>query len=312
MENDRIAPVNENIFNSSQQQESIYTKNLKVNKEKMNFWRFLMYSTKAEIYICEFHNLLYWVSLLEIFLYLIGLALFISSPKNFSEFWAFTTHIIRAILGLIVLKRLPNSSTVIEEVRESENSTLEDIQSKVLQTYKNLLSNNEGRIKPVLTAYFALTIIDIIIDNIIFFFLLHKWSKNEYSLENMIALVLIVTFFSINIIINFNYYLVCNGVYFSWAAGIKFSFPHEMRSPIFLVMFGRLNKLQSMIVKKAKNLYSRAADRFRRGRNENGDNKTRPQNNNVELNVNVHTDNLQNHNANNKNYTYDRPQLHIV
>jgi hypothetical protein len=196
MENDRIVPVNENIFDTNPQQESIYTKNLKNNKEKLSFWSFLMYSTKAEIYICEFHNLLFWVSLLEIFLYLIGLALFISSPKNFAEFWAFTTHFIRAIIGLIVLKRLPNSSTVIEEIREFENSTIEDIQSRILETYKNLISNNEGRIKPILTAYFAFTIIDIIIDNIIFFFLLQKWSNNYYSLENMLALVLIVAFFS--------------------------------------------------------------------------------------------------------------------
>ncbi len=195
MENERIVHISENFFHSNPEAESIYTKNLKINKEKLSFWTFLMYSTKAEVYICEFHNLLFWVSLLELFLYLIGLALFISSPKNFSEFWAFTTHAIRAVLGLIVLRRLPNSSDVIEEIREFENSTIEDVQSQILETYKNLLTKNEGRLKTILKAYFAFTIIDIIIDNVIFFFLLQKWSRNEYSLENLFALVLIVIFF---------------------------------------------------------------------------------------------------------------------
>jgi hypothetical protein len=195
MENERIIPINENFFHSNPQPDSLYTKNLKNNREKLSFWTFLVYSTKAEIYICEFHNLLFWVSLLELFLYVIGVALFISSPKNFSEFWAFTTHAIRAILGLIVLRRLPNSSDVIEEIKEFDNSTIEDVQIKIFENYKNLLSKNEGRVHSFLKAYFAFTIIDIIVDNIIFFFLLHKWSDSNYSLDNIFALILILVFF---------------------------------------------------------------------------------------------------------------------
>ena len=195
MENNRVSIPNENFFHSNPQTNSIYSKNLQNNKEKLSFFSFLMYSTKAEVYICEFYMLLFWVSLLEIFLYLIGLALFISSPHDFSEFWAFTTHLIRAILGLILLKRLPNSSTVIEEVKEFEQSTVEDVQGRILETFKNILTNNKHRLRPLIIAYFVFTIIDILIDNIIFFFLLDKWADNEYSLDNIIALVLIVAFF---------------------------------------------------------------------------------------------------------------------
>jgi len=88
-----------------------------------------------------------------------------------------------------------------------------------------------------------------------------------------------------------------------------------MRSPIFLVMFGRLTKLQSFIVKKAKNLYSRAANRFARTRNEDSGNRSgQHNNNNIEMNVNVNQNmnDLQNNNENNRNYRYDRPQLQIV
>ena len=31
---------------------------------------------------------------------------------------------------------------VIEEVKEFEHSTVEDVQSRILETYKNILSNN--------------------------------------------------------------------------------------------------------------------------------------------------------------------------
>ena len=196
MENNRVELfANQYLPSTIHQTGATYTKNLQNNKEKLSFFGFLMYSTKVEIYICEFHSLLFWVSLLEIFLYLIGLLLFISSPHGFGEFWAFTTHLIRATLGLVLLKRLPNSSTVIEEIKESEDYTVEDVQNRILQIYKNLLTNNKHRLLPIIISYLVFTIVDIIVDNVIFFFLLNKWSDSEYSLHNIFTLVLIITFF---------------------------------------------------------------------------------------------------------------------
>ena len=176
----------------------LYQKNYKTNKEKFQFWKFLMYGTKAEVHINEFYGLLYWVSIMELALFILGLILFFGSPKTFSVFWVFVTHVIRAILGLLLLKRLPCTYQVIEELKEYENSSIEDVENQIIQLYKNLLSNNESRIRPVLIWYFVFTIIDIIIDNIIFFFLLQQWNNSLYGLQNIISLIMIVAFFSNN------------------------------------------------------------------------------------------------------------------
>ena len=69
--------------------------NKKTNKDKVGFFKFLIYSTKAEIHITSFKDLLFWLSISEIFLFIISEMLFFSSPGTFYIFWAFITHLIR-------------------------------------------------------------------------------------------------------------------------------------------------------------------------------------------------------------------------
>jgi len=170
-------------------------KNKKINIEKIGFFKFLIYSTKAEIHINSFKDLLYWISLLEIFLYLLSILLFISSPSNFYIFWTFTTHCVRGLIGLIVLFRIPDSHLAFENIENFDSTSIETLQEQMVSNYFKILQDNESRIKPLLTVYFIFTIINIIVDNIIFFYLLTKWNNQEYSLVNIIALLLIVVFF---------------------------------------------------------------------------------------------------------------------
>jgi len=170
-------------------------KNKKINIDKIGFFKFLIYSTKAEIHINSFKDLLFWISLLEIFLYILSILLFISSPSNFYLFWTFTTHCVRGVIGLVVLFRIPDSHLAVENIESFDSSSIETLQEQMVTNYFKLLQDNESRIKPLLIVYFVFTIINIIADNVIFFFLLMKWNDQEYSLANIIALFLIVVFF---------------------------------------------------------------------------------------------------------------------
>lgn len=183
---------------------NLLAKNLKVNKEKIEFWKFLMYSTKAEVHIHEFQSLVYWVSIMECFLFVVALALFISHPIMFAILWCFITHLVRAVLGFLLLSLMPTTHDVIENIKEFGDSSIGDIENQILLEYKKLLNSNEGKMKPVLIAYFIFTIIDIIIDNVIFFFLLQKWTNIEYNFQNIIVLVMIVCFFCMNSLYNFS------------------------------------------------------------------------------------------------------------
>lgn len=149
----------------------VYNKNKKINNEKISFFKFLMYATKAEHMIEEFQDLLYWVSIFESLLFVICILLFIMHPLTFGPFWAFITHAVRAALGFIILHRLPATHLVIDNLNDFEESSIEQIENQIVENYRTLIANNEGRLKIITIVYFVFTIINIIIDNILFFFL---------------------------------------------------------------------------------------------------------------------------------------------
>jgi hypothetical protein len=196
--NNNLARNIEDNSNELQRMNLLIKNNKIVNQDKVGFFKFLIYSTKAEIHLNSFKGLLYWVSLCEIFLYILSILLFISSPNSFYIFWTFTTHLIRGIFGMIILFRIPDSYMCLENIEKYDSSSIESLQRDLTSNYFQILSENESRIKPFLITYFIFTIVNCIIDNIIFFYLLIKWEYQEYSLANIFGLLLIIVFFSNN------------------------------------------------------------------------------------------------------------------
>lgn len=164
------------------------------NEEKYLFFKFLLNVTKGEIIINDFISNLFWVSILELFLFIIGIVLYASSPSEFDLFWTFATHVLRAIIGFWLLNKLPRTHILVEELNEIENLGIIEIENEILHKMRRIM-NESSCVKILLVFYFVFTIINIIIDNIVFFVLQQRWMHTEYALENIIALVIIVTFF---------------------------------------------------------------------------------------------------------------------
>jgi hypothetical protein len=100
------------------------------------------------------------------------------------------------MIGFILLKNLPNTSDLIENLKDIENASTQDIEDIFIMKYKSMLTDKNRNIKCWLIIYFIFTIIDIIVDNVIFFVLLQWWTISTFSFKNYIGLVLIVAFFS--------------------------------------------------------------------------------------------------------------------
>lgn len=174
---------------------SIAEQNKEKNREKYLFFKFLMYNSKIEINFESFMGNIYWISLLEGSIWILQWALFLSSPSSLAVVWFFLPHLARAIVGFIILRNLPNTFQVIENLRDYENQSLDDIQNQMLNNFKGLLANNEAKLQPWLISYFVLTIIDLIIDIVMFFVLLNMWGRNGYEFTNVIILASVIIFY---------------------------------------------------------------------------------------------------------------------
>ena len=124
--------------------------------------------------------------------------MFLSFLSYASQFWRnifFIGHAVRGIISLLILKYLPTTSSVIESLSDFENESLEAIHNKIYEQYKKLLVQNESRIRPSMYAYWIVTVIDFLIDIIIFFVLLHEWGDKDYNFRNIATLIIITILF---------------------------------------------------------------------------------------------------------------------
>lgn len=180
---------------ASNSNQNIYEKNKTLNKQRIGFFTFLMNSTKGEMAFDEFQKVLCWNGILEIFLFFICFVLFISSPSQFWRNIFFIIHAARGILSLLILTYLPTTSSVIESLDGFEDQELPTIHSKIFNGYKQLLIQNERKIRPLMYGYWILTVIGFLIDIIIFAVFLHEWGDDDYNFRNIVTLIIIVLLF---------------------------------------------------------------------------------------------------------------------
>jgi hypothetical protein len=186
---------NDPNINISPSERKIYEKNKELNKQRIGFFTFLMNSAKGEMAFDGFQKILFWNGIFDMFLFFICFCLFCSYASQFWRNIFFVGHAIRGVVSILILKYLPTTSSVIENLENFENESLPVIHNKIYEEYKRLLLQNERRIRPSMYAYWIITIIDFLIDVIIFFVLLHEWGDKDYNFRNIATLIIIVLLF---------------------------------------------------------------------------------------------------------------------
>ena len=186
---------NEQNMNISPTVKKIYEKNKELNKQRIGFFTFLMNSAKGEMAFDGFQKILFWNGIFDIFLFFICFCLFCSYASQFWRNIFFVGHAIRGIISILILKHLPTTSSVIENLENFENESLQVIHNKIYEEYKRLLMQNEQKIRPSMYGYWITTIINFLIDIIIFFVLLHEWGDKDYNFRNIATLIIIVLLF---------------------------------------------------------------------------------------------------------------------
>jgi hypothetical protein len=223
----------------------IYAKNLNTNREKFQFYNFLINSTKIEIHIDMLQSYFFWVGILEYFIWLVLLALFISSPSEMQIVWAFFYHNARATLGLFIVKYIPGTHTVIENLREYESSSLDEIQRAMDDNYRSLLGENERTLKPMLIIYLVITVISLLVDFILFWVFALHFNQDGIEHKEFICMIAVIA------------YLIADVVYFSFFLSLDYSFPPDVISAVKKGGIGLFSELKDGISKGFSNVVAR-------------------------------------------------------
>jgi hypothetical protein len=184
--------------------------------------------------------MVYSTSILEIALWIVGLLLFIATPKNFYMIWVLIVHLFKGILGLILLNNLPKTYEIMDSLYKKENLDEEKIIETIDLIIKETFLERWNENKTKLFIYFCFTIFCLLTDTVIFFVQLFLFGNPGYFLMQVVIMFLIIVFF------------ISDVIYFLWFITLRFSFPSEMVNPIYNAITGSIVELKDVFLKYFK------------------------------------------------------------
>lgn len=158
---------NNSSVNSVIDTRRIYEENRKRNKMKIDTTEFMSYCVKVELLFQTLQSYLYWISLIELVIFLVLFFMYCSSPKSLSKMWWYIFHFFRGIIGIVIIYFLPKTYQIIENLKEIPD-ILNQLKTKLIQSFFDLLQPNKKKLKILLLCYFSLTILCTVIDIMIF------------------------------------------------------------------------------------------------------------------------------------------------
>ena len=218
-------------------------------------FKFILYTTKVEIKFNSLIRLIYNTSIFEITLWIVGFTLFIASPKDMYLIWFLIVHIAKGILGMILLKRMPKTFEILENVAQNPNFDESKIIDLIEMEIKDSFLNKWEQNKNLFFFYLISNYINLAIDVIIFIAQVFAFGKDEWLLMQTCMIFTILIF------------IITDVIYFLWYLTLQFTFPPEIMNPIKKAVSGSIGDLSKLFKDKMS---------FMRG----------PRNNNIDNNNN--------------------------
>jgi hypothetical protein len=153
---------------------------------------------KMEVKVHEFYDLVRFSNQSEISLWILSIILYFNSPNDFKNLlvWIHVIHVIRGLMGFLILLKLPRSYKVVEAMKEIPEKELEsklfnDLAREVVK--REVVEKMEG-MKCWLIIYFILTFINFIFDVIDFLYVLANVDRigisNNYKVVLLTYLII--------------------------------------------------------------------------------------------------------------------------
>ena len=163
-------------------------------QKNSRLFKFILYTAKVEIKSNSLIKMIYTTSLFELGLWLVGVLIFLSSPKNLYLIWVLIFHLAKSILGFVILESMPKTYEIIENVAKNpnfdEDKIIDLIQSQIRETFIQRWTDNKKK----LLCYLICTAISFIIDIVIFIVQICVFGKAHWFLMQTSLLFIMLVF----------------------------------------------------------------------------------------------------------------------
>lgn len=191
---------------------------------------FLDLGIKFQIMLYEWSSNLFWISILEVSIFLFFQVLFLTNPSRMVGIYFHILHLPRGAVGLILVKVMPNSHDMLKEIRISPDAKIPfgKIADKVMGGAVTCVEQFAGKCSKLLLAYGALTVVTLILDLISFFREIAAYGSSLWqdAFADVSLLVLASTLIALDV------------YYFAWVFCTTLKFPRSFTKLIVFGLFG--------------------------------------------------------------------------
>ena len=188
---------------------------------------------KVQMILFDLSSTVWWSTIAELFTFFYCFWVFMIDAERMGFVWMFMPHILRAIMGLALVKKLPTSHDMIAgvNIKPAEKIPLARIDRFVFTGAKQSLDKFQQAAGKLILIYTLLTVICVILDFIVIFIGVSGLNPDQGAFGTVFVLLIAILFFLI-------------GLFFiGWAISVRMRLPPFAQSQVMFGLFGLFKKL---------------------------------------------------------------------
>lgn len=193
---------------------------------------------KIEFIMLELTNNMFWCPNLELLLMIVGFIFFVVDSNEMGTIWWFLPHIVKGVIGILLLRTIPKTHEIIKNANIPPNSklTIEDTFDTLLKSAHTGLDHFTTSMRKYLKIYFGMTVLTLLIDVLVWLSSIKDMGTKDVSPYGDTALLAISTC-----------YVILDGYYIAWVNSLRHRVPPYVSAAVMQAALGTMDKFYDQV-----------------------------------------------------------------
>ena len=195
---------------------------------------------KVQMIIFDLSSTIWWSTIAEIFVFFYGFWVFMIDAERMGFIWMFIPHILRAVVGLLAIKKIPTTHEMVAGVQIPPNEKIpfSKIDRFVVTGAKESVDRFQQAAGKFLLLYTILTLVCVILDFIVVFIGLGGLNSDAGAFGTVFVLLIGILYFLIALF------------YIGWVVSVRMRLPAFAQTQVMMGLLGLFKKLSTELETK--------------------------------------------------------------
>jgi len=198
---------------------------------------FMDLAVKIEFILLELTSNMFWGSVLELGAFTVAVLIFLRDSTELGTIWFFTPHVVRGIIGLLIMRGLPTTHDIVKtaSIPHDERLKIDKVFEYITRAAREALDHFTASTKRNLMLYFGLTLLCGPIDLLCFLASIKGYASEKSPYADTTLLVASLTL------------LIVDVFYLSWMNSLSHRVPPYVSAAVAKAAFGVMGYMHAAL-----------------------------------------------------------------